>query len=297
MAKVITTALGDVEVSLQGSGTPVLIIHGSPGGVDGAVAMSRFLSPEEFRTVCVSRPGYLNTPLPTDDPSIDREADLLAAVLETLDIGRVGVLAWSGGGPSAYRLAVRHPKKVSALVAIAACSGRWVAPKPDLSQRLLFGTALGTRLIELMSRYRPAHLVKGALEGEGSVRGKELDDLARSVMADADQRQLVLETALTVSTAGERKAGWENDVRNFAKTESLELEHVLCPTLLVHGDADTDAVPEYSHSAHAKIPNSKLVIMRLGTHLAFYADPQAAEVQEQARAWFKDHQKDQQASI
>lgn len=288
--KIITTPAGVVEVDTHGSGaTPILILHGSPGGIDAARAMSRFLLTQEdrFTTICVSRPGYLGTPLDSIEPSIDHESDLLAAVLDAV-VGveqRVGVLAWSGGGPAAYRLAVRHPDRVFAIVAIAAVSFRWVAPKPSAAESFMFGTTIGERLIAFLSKRAPKRVVAGALEGQGSLRGEELRMLADQVDADPQQRQLVLEIARTVTTAGKRQAGWRNDVANLAHIDSLNLNRVRCPVLLVHGDADTDASIEHSRSAHAELPDSQLIVMKRGTHLSFYAHPEASDVQEQARRW------------
>lgn len=286
-AKIITTAAGTVEVETHGHGTPVIVIHGSPGGIDAARAMSRFLTEDNFKVICVSRPGYLGTPLDPVDPSIDRESDLLAAVLDEIGVKCAGVLAWSGGGAAAYRFAVRHPNRVSAIVAIAAVSSRWIAPKPTLAQWFLLGTPVGERLIAFMSKRAPAHLVEGVLSGEGSVRGDELRILTQQVLADPKQLQLVLEIALTVNTGGKRRAGWQNDVTNFARIDSLDLGRVQCPVLLVHGDADTDASIEYSRSAHAELPNSTLIVMDQGTHLSFYAHPEASDVQEKARRWLQ----------
>jgi pimeloyl-ACP methyl ester carboxylesterase len=265
------------------------VVHGSPGGVDGATMMAAFLPPDQFRVIACSRPGYLGTPLDRADTSIDHEADLLAAVLDTLAVGRAGVLAWSGGGPSAYRLAVRHPELVTSLVQIAAVSGRWMAPTPSRSDRFLFGTRAGQAAVRCLARCAPAQIVDGALAGEGSVRGVELKALASSVLADRDQRTAVLAAARTMSWAGRRRPGWENDVANFGAIDSLELQRVRCPVLLVHGDADTDATPRFSLDAHRELPHSTLVIMPHGTHLAFYAHPQAPQVQEQARRWLHDH--------
>jgi pimeloyl-ACP methyl ester carboxylesterase len=251
--------------------------------------MSRFLTEDRFKTICVSRPGYLGTPLDPADPSIDQEADLLAAVLEAVGVERAGVLSWSGGGPAGYRLAVRHPDRVSAIVAIAALSSHWVAPKPAAADRFMFGTAAGGRLVAFLTRRAPEQVVQGALEGEGSVRGAELRTLTKQVMADPQQRRLVLEIAATTNIAGHRQAGWRNDVANFARIGSLDLDRVQCPVLLVHGDADTDAPIGYSRSAQAELPDSTLVVVERGTHLAFYADPEAPAVQEQARSWFSGH--------
>lgn len=288
----IQTTAGPVEAEVSGSGTPVLILHGSPGGIDAARSMSEFLDKAAFQTICLSRPGYLNTPLSALHRSIDAEADLVAALLDALHIPQVGVLAWSGGGPVAYQLASRHPQRVSSMIAIAAVSSAWIAPKTSLAERIMFGTRLGERIIKFMSSHALEHMIEGALEGEGSLRGQELRLLAEQVMADPAQRQLVRDVASTVNVGGRRKEGWRNDVANFASIKSLGLEQVQCPVLLVHGDADTDALLSHSENAHARLPSSSLVVMPRGTHLSFYAHPEASGVQDQAKRWLLDHAND-----
>ena len=119
-SRVHTTA-GLVEAEVSGSGIPILILHASPGGIDAARSMSHFLDKDRFKTICLSRPGYLNTPLSAVHRSIDVEADLIVALLDVLRIPRAGVLAWSGGGPVAYQLASRDPHRVSALVCHRGC--------------------------------------------------------------------------------------------------------------------------------------------------------------------------------
>ncbi|KAM0171747.1 hypothetical protein ACHAPC_010965 [Botrytis cinerea] len=290
----IQTRAGPVEAEVLGSGSiPILILHGSPGGIDAARTMCQFLDKDLFRSICLSRPGYLKTPLHPSPAhrSITAETDLLAALLDALKISRVGILAWSGGGPSAYLFASRYPHRVSAIIAIAAVSSSWIAPKAHISERFMFGTKLGESIIKAMAARKPAHIVETALMGEGSLRGEELHNLAEQVMADPAQRQAVLDIAGTVniSGAGGRKEGWLNDVENYAAIKSLELEQVHCPVLLVHGDADTDALPIFSEAAHARLPLSSLIVMPRGTHLAFYAHPQARDVQETAKKWFLDH--------
>jgi pimeloyl-ACP methyl ester carboxylesterase len=287
--QIIATALGDVQIDDHGLGIPVLVVHGSPGGVDGAQMMGRFLPPDRFRTIAVSRPGYLGTPLDASMTSIDHEADLLAAVLDNLGIVRASVLAWSGGGPSSYRLAVRHPERVAALIEIAAVSSRYQSPGYPRSEAFLFGSTLGNWTIRFLARYAPNQLVEGALAGEGSLSREEVKTLTKSVMADPEQREAVLEVAKTMSWSGPRRAGWNNDLANFGAIDSLELERVGCPVLLIQGDVDTDVVPEYSYAAHTMLLDSTLVVMERGTHLAFYAHPDAANVQEKVRKWLIEH--------
>lgn len=285
----VSTTAGLVEAEVSGEGIPILVLHGSPGGIDAARAMSRFLDKDKFKVICLSRPGYLNTPLSRVNHSIDAEADLLVALLDALRIPRAGVLAWSGGGPAAYQLAARYPHRVSAIVAIAACSTAWIAPKTHIAERIILGTKLGDWLVKYMTLHSPEHVVEEALKGESSLRGDELRLLTEQVMADPDQRRLVLEVALTANVGGTRKEGWRNDVENFAAIRSLALEQIQCSVLLIHGDADTDAVLSHSESAHARLPISELVVMPRGTHLSFYAHPQARDVQEKTKKWFLDH--------
>jgi pimeloyl-ACP methyl ester carboxylesterase len=109
------------------------------------------------------------------------------------------------------------------------------------------------------------------------------------VMADPEQRAAVLALSVTTGWRGARKPGWDNDLANYAAIGSLELDRVGCPVLLIQGDADTDVSPDYTHTAHAALPDSTLVVMEGGTHLAFYAHPESRDVQEQARKWFELH--------
>ena len=104
-----------------GSGPPLLFVHGSPGGCDQGELMSRFLV-GAHRVVAPSRPGYRGTPLTDEHRTPEAQADLAVALMDELGIDRFHVVCWSGGGPSAYHLAARHPERVAGVVAIAAVS-------------------------------------------------------------------------------------------------------------------------------------------------------------------------------
>ena len=68
----------------------------------------------------------------TDDVDFDERADLLA-VLEHLGVERAAVIGCSRGGSAALDLAIAHPDRVSALVAI--CPGVGGFPYPELTAR------------------------------------------------------------------------------------------------------------------------------------------------------------------
>ncbi len=275
-----------VEVGIRGSdtGVPVLVLHGSPGGIDVAELMAAFLPSEDFRVVTVSRPGYLGTRLDAERRTIDDEADQLAGVLDDLGIDRVGVLAWSGGAPAAYRLAVRHPDRISALAVASGVSGRWVPGPAGPAARIVTDTAFGAGLAAAAARIAPAAAARAAVAGVSTLRGGALRDHVAGVLADPVRRAFLLGLARTGNASGPRRAGWDNDVRQLAAVESLDLGAVRAPTLLVHGDADTEVRPDDSTRAAAEIPGAELVTLPGGTHFALWDHRDAAAVQAQVRA-------------
>lgn len=245
-ATLLATARGPVECRVEGSdgGLPVVVLHGTPGGIDAAAAMAAFLPRENFRPVLLSRPGYLGTPL-DDRLTPDRQADLIAAALDELGIDRAAVLSWSGGGPCGYRFAVRHPDRLSALVAVAAVSQPYRARPVGPSDRPMSGTAVGHALLT----------------------------------AEHCTRPFVLDLSATVATRGQPHAGFDNDLARLADLADLELEEIRAPVLLVQGSADTDLPPEHTDQAGSRIAGARTIILPTGTHLAFWTHPDADTAQ------------------
>jgi pimeloyl-ACP methyl ester carboxylesterase len=278
--EIVPTRLGPVEYSRVGTGYPVVVLHGSPGGIDAAEVMARFLPREEIAAILLSRPGYLGTPL-GDNRTIDQQADLVIALLDALGITQAGVLAWSGGGPCGYRLAARYPQRITALVSFAGVSRAYHAGKTSLSDRLMFGTSAGQWLLRVLTTHRPGDVVSGTIASESSLTGPELKDRVASIMADPDQLQFVLDLGPTASTTSERRAGYDNDLAQFEAIDSLGLDQITVPTLVVQGSADTDLPPADSTYAAAAIPGSRLITLEGGSHLALYTHPNAAAAQQE----------------
>ena len=102
-----------------GSGTPVLMIHGSGPGVSAWVNW-RLVMPslaERFRVIAPDMVGFGFTERPTDavygmDTWVGHAVDLLDA----LDIEAAHIVGNSFGGGLALALAIRHPARVRKLV-------------------------------------------------------------------------------------------------------------------------------------------------------------------------------------
>lgn len=279
--RTVPTALGDVEYASLGEGLPVLVVHGSPGGHDVGTAMARFLVPHGFRAIVPSRPGYLGTPLGSGDTP-DEQADLFVALFDAPGVDGAGVLCWSGGGPSSYRLAVRHPDRVSALVTTAAVSHRYVFEGEPVAERLVMGTGLGRWMLKLMAEHTPERLISATVAAEGDLTKEQVAERTVQIMADPERTRFTLDVAVSANRSGPRKAGFDNDLRQFAAITSLELERITAPCLIVQGSADTDVVPEHSRFAAERIPGAELAELPDGTHLAFFVHPDAPPVRQRA---------------
>jgi pimeloyl-ACP methyl ester carboxylesterase len=223
----------------------------------------------------------LGTPLEGRE-SVDQQADLHAALLDHLGIGAVGVVCWSGGGPSTYRLAVRHPERVNAIVALSAVSERYPTPKQDLGDRLMFRTAPGNWLMRMLSAHAPKQLISATEQSEGDLSKEQLKAHVDEVFADPVKRDFVLALDASVTQDRARRAGFDNDMAQFDAIDDLELGRISVPTLLVWGDVDSDVQPSYSEHALATIPGAQSVVLAGGTHLAFYTHSDADDAQARA---------------
>ena len=118
-ATVAETALGPVAFANGGDdGLPMLVIHGAGGGHDQGRLLAQAFAPKGYRWIAPSRFGYPGTPMP-DDGSTMAQADAFAALLDTLNLETVTILAMSGGVPPALQFAHRYPERTRALILIS----------------------------------------------------------------------------------------------------------------------------------------------------------------------------------
>lgn len=274
--QMIETAAGTVEYADTGSGTPVLFVHGSPGGADQAVLMTAFLVDAGFRVITPSRPGYCGTPLTDGNADPFAQAELHVALLDALDLATVAVACWSGGGPSTYLLASGHPDRVTAIAAIAAVSRAYTFE--GTGESLLMAGKAGRWIMKQLVHHAPKSVVQSLAKEEGDLDKHQLKDLVDHIWNDEDKRAFVLSLSELV-TGPERHAGLKNDQAQFPEIGDLGLGAIGAPVLLVHGDADGDVSPEQSQHALGALPNAELLTVAGGTHVAAWTDPTSDAIQ------------------
>jgi pimeloyl-ACP methyl ester carboxylesterase len=177
---------------------------------------------------------------------------------------------------------VRHPERVSALVAFAAVSRAYPRPREGLDERLMMETRPGNWMLRFLAAHAQGTTVSATLGAEGDLSRKELKELVAGVLDDEGQQQVVITMAEVAGDHERRREGVDNDWERFAEIDSLELERIVAPALVINGDSDADVPPEHSDHAAAAIPGAERLVMARGTHLCLYAHRDAEAAQARA---------------
>ena len=205
--------------------------------------------------------------------------------MDKLGIGTFAVMCWSGGGPSSYRLAAKHPDRVSALVTLAAVSMRYEFANGinSIEYSLLTG-AVGNWVLKEMVKHAPKSVVGMVASEEGDLTKEQAHTLTEHIWNDETKRDFVMKVSATISG---RHDGLKNDKQHFPEIGDLGLSTISTPTLLVHGTADSDVHPEQSENALEHLPNAEILRVQDGTHLCVWTDPTCDEVQARIIAHLK----------
>ena len=117
-----TVDVDGLEIFYREAGDPnlptILLLHGFPTSSH----MFRNLMPalsDRFHLLAPDYPGFGNSAMPsieTFDYSFDRLADVVAGFIEKKGLKRYGLYLMDYGAPIGFRIAVRHPERVTALI-------------------------------------------------------------------------------------------------------------------------------------------------------------------------------------
>jgi len=259
-----------MHVETQGSGAPLLLIHGwgMHGGMWGGVAEQLAA---HFRVLAVDLPGHgyskigkgeegrgkgQDQVLPfshlTSPFLIDAIVDELAAQFDE----PLSVCGWSLGGQIALRWALRHPQQVNRLVFVAStpCFMRRAGWECAMAEETLeeFAAALQQNYALTLRRFL-------ALQVRGSERERELLAALRSALFSRGEPDFAaLQAGLEILR--------DCDLRSA-------LPGVKQPALVIAGERDTLTPPQASHYLAKQMPNAQLAIIKGAAHAPFLSHP------------------------
>lgn len=261
--KTAQTAFGQVEYVEIGTGPVVVSVHGAMGGYDQSTILAQTIGDSGYRYLCLSRPGYLGTAL-TAGRSSEQQGDLIATLLESLGISQAGVMAVSGGGPSAIQFGLRHPGLCKGLVLVSTCATT-VDTKIPISFKVMMLLARWSWFVHWLRKR-----VERDLEGTAKRSIRDPDILARMI-ADKDTWPLL--STMMISTydrMGQRLVGTRNDIE-MSRNLTHPLESLNVPALVVHGTHDP-LLPFEKHAKafESRLPNVEVLKVDQGEHAAIF---------------------------
>jgi pimeloyl-ACP methyl ester carboxylesterase len=256
--RIANTGAGPIEYAEQGTGIPLLSIHGAGGGYDQGLANVADFVDEGFRVIAPSRFGYLRTPVPFD-ASPAAQADAHAALLDELQVGKAVVVGISAGARSAVELAIRHPQRVSALILIVP------------------GTYAPTSLVAV-EESRASALVLWLVNNGADFAWWTAEKIAPSILirfvgvrpelfasSSRAERERVMRVVRSIEPLSLRFPGINIDSNPGLGRPALEVIHA--PSLVISARDDLFNTLPAAEFAASTIPGAKLVVFDTGGHL------------------------------
>jgi pimeloyl-ACP methyl ester carboxylesterase len=247
-SELVETDRGVVEVARRGSGYPVLVLHGAPGGYDQGLLLGDGVFGDDVEVIAPSRPGFLRTPL-DDHRSFEDQAALLVALLDALDVKRPIVVGISCGGPVALQIAAKYPERVAGLVLLSAVTTELDERMYDTGNPILDPLLTSTPVLDIRSglfaflhRITPDQFIANMHAGFSTLEGEDLETYVEYIQTHPEQRALDLSFATTIFPASARIDGTLNDERWCRDLPAVDYERIESPALVVHGEFDA-AVP------------------------------------------------------
>lgn len=259
--RLLQTPAGSVEVAETGDeqAPAVVLLHGTPGSWRQAAPLAEDLAANS-RVLLPSRPGYGGTPL-SSGRSLEAQADLVAALLDSVDVGPASIVGISGGGPAALAFAQRHAGRAESLVLLCAVNAQ-LLDVPTLYRLALSVPGLGRAGAALEKRKQRADLAdqeRLARRLERDLTPEERTRLREDPRIRADLERFLRSHV----DAPLHHKGLANDIACFvaARRVGPSVAEVAAPTLIVHGDADPVVPLEHATAHHHAIAESRLEVI------------------------------------
>jgi pimeloyl-ACP methyl ester carboxylesterase len=261
-SQIAETACGPIEYAVTGDGPLVLVVHGAGGGFDQGLDFGASLVERGFRVIAMSRFGYLRTPLPAD-ASPAAQADAHACLLDALGIKRVAVAGASAGAPSSMQFALRHPRRITALVLLVPAI---YVPRPGGAPPVT--TPRGTEfLIDMGLRSDFLFWAASRLARRAVIRAILATPPAAVENASPEEQARVQQVLDHILPITQRRLGLLNEAAVIPSLQRYELERINVPTLTISFADDLYGTYDGARYTAEQIRGARFVGYPSGGHL------------------------------
>jgi len=244
---ITNTKHGKIEYSAIGKGKPVLFLHGGHSNCRETLFHKGF-EIQKFQLITPSRPGYGNTPL-NNNVTARHAADLIIALIDSLNIEKVILYAISAGGLTAIELAGNYPERVDKLVLASAVSRKWLDENGKVYKT---AKRLFNPLIE--------KIVWGIIRSFSSLFPNTIAKSFYPQFSSNIPHKLSkpdVEELLSTFRHYNSKAGFMCDINH--KIDDDVISKIKCHTLIIHSKNDNSVSFEHAEFANKMIKDSMLV--------------------------------------
>jgi pimeloyl-ACP methyl ester carboxylesterase len=280
-SRVIETSSGPIECAIAGAGSPVLVVHGAIGGFDQGLFLAKNVDMTHHQVICVSRFGYLRTPLPSG-ATLDSQADAYASLLDALGIQQVSVFAISAGTTSALRFAARHPDRVSALILLSPdAPGETYMSLPP---RFVFDKLMRSDFFFwiMVTFFWKKLQTTMSLVPKGHIPTPEDMELVKNVLTG----NLPVSPRMD-GTVFETYTCWDDLFASVTPASTYPLTQIQTPTLFINAANDPISIPANVRAMAEQMPNGRLYIVPDGGHLLF---GHTEDVKAEIGSFLRDHE-------
>jgi pimeloyl-ACP methyl ester carboxylesterase len=257
-----------VDVTGDLNGSPVFLLHGTPGSRLGPRPRSLLLHRLGVQLISFDRPGYGGSDRLPGRRVADAARDV-AAIADAYGLEQFAVVGRSGGGPHALACAALLPERVSRAGVLVSLAPReadgldWFDGMADSNVDAYAGPA--GRLDRVIARLtKTADIVRGDPAILIARLQEEMTEDDRRVVADAGIRLGMMRTY--AEALRQSPYGWIDDVQAFRTEWGFDPASVSVPVLLWHGERDMFSPVSHSRWLGARIPDAMVVVKSDAAH-------------------------------
>jgi pimeloyl-ACP methyl ester carboxylesterase len=251
--RIVDTTVVPANAKAEGAGPAIVLLHGFGAAIDWWDDIASELA-TDHRVIRIDLIGHGGTYAPSSGYAIERQAALVAAILDKFGVDRTTVIGHSMGGEVATALAELNPERIERLIFIDSppIAGATFTPLTD---------AYFTRVIgEFLSHFQTDRIVRRGL-AQGFAPGFAVPE-----KFVADLRQL------TYTAFREAHDGSVAYRRVKPPYERLAALKPVPPVLAMTGALDAIVPPEHL-KFYEPVPGSEVVIIEGAGHSPMVENP------------------------
>lgn len=239
----------------QGSGTPMLLLHGYPLSGELFARNRDALASAGYRVITIDHRGYGQSVAPEGDAgSIQTYAKDALAVMDQLNVPSAIIGGMSMGGPIVFEMYRTAPERFKGMLLIDT-----IANPANVVEKALWGS-MAQKAVTYGPQSLVGELLKDMLTGQTRLSkpgdAKFLGDIVKQASIAGD-------------VAGARALSERPDSLHMLGT-------ITVPTLILEGVEDTVYPPPFAMKMQQNIAGSKLVLIPGAAHAAIYENADAA---------------------